>query len=63
MKKLQETRDLYSFNKVWTNDGKVMFKEDDSRLTKPIFYYEQCVTRSHYGELRGAGNYFVFCNF
>ena len=40
MKKLQEAKDLYRFNKVWTNDRKVMLKENHSRLTKPIAYYE-----------------------
>ena len=40
MKKLQEAKDLYGFNKVWTNDRKVMLKENHSRLTKPIAYDE-----------------------
>ena len=39
MKKLQEAKDLYGF-KVWTNDRKVMLKENHSRLTKPIAYDE-----------------------
>ena len=40
MNKFQEAKDLYGFNKVWTNDRKVMLKENHSRLTKPIAYYE-----------------------
>ena len=37
--KLQEARD--GRNKVWTNNNrKVMFKENDSGLTRPFVFYE-----------------------
>ena len=40
MKKLQEVKDLYDFNKVWTNEWKIIVKEDGKKLTKPIVFYE-----------------------
>ena len=43
MKKLQEARDLYSFNKMQNNDGNAMFKEYDSRLNKQIVYWPNTV--------------------
>lgn len=65
MKKLQEARDLYSFDKMQNNDGNGMFKEYDSRLNKPIVYCKQRVTRKHLlkfieneFQLLGIGNYF-----
>ena len=67
MKKLQEARDLYSFNKMQNNDGNAMFKEYDSRLNKQIVYCKQRVTRKHLLKfienefyLLGIGNYFEF---
>ena len=32
MNKLQEEKDLHGFSKVWTNDGKLIVK-DDNQLT------------------------------
>ena len=40
MKKLQEVKDLYDFNKVWTNEWKIIVEEDGKKLTKPIVFYE-----------------------
>ena len=39
MKKLQEATDLYGFSKMWTNDRKLIVK-DDNQMTKPLVFYE-----------------------
>ena len=40
MIKLKEAKKQYGFKQVWTIDGKNLFKEDNSRSSKPKIYYE-----------------------
>ena len=40
MIKLKEEEEQYGFIQVWTIDGKILFKEDDSPSTKSKIYYK-----------------------
>ena len=37
MPKLNETRETYGFRNVWTNDGKIFFKDEKNLSSKPLF--------------------------
>ena len=37
MPKLNETRETYGFRNVWTNDGKIFFKDEKNPSSKPLF--------------------------
>ena len=39
MNKLKEAKEQYGFKQVWTIDGKILSKEDDSPSTKPKVYH------------------------
>ena len=40
MCKLRAARDEYGFRDVWTVDGKILYKVDDTRDSKPAVYYQ-----------------------
>ena len=40
MAKLNETRETYGFRNVWTNDGKIFFKDEKNPSSKPLAYYD-----------------------
>ena len=40
MCKLRAARDKYGFRNVWTVDGKILDKVDDTLDSKPVFYYQ-----------------------
>ena len=40
MSKLRAARDEYDFWNVWTVDGKILYKVDDTPESKPAVYYQ-----------------------
>ena len=40
MAKLKEARETYGFRNVWTNDGKIFFKDEKNPSSKPLVYYD-----------------------
>ena len=38
--KLNKVRETYGFMNVWTNEGKIFFKDERNPSSKPLVYYD-----------------------